>query len=320
MTSPQCGSVGPGATCNITVTFTPTAIGARTGTLTVGAGAQTLTSALTGTGISDFTASPSSLNFGNLDVGASISKTITVTSNAPAGVPFPALVTTGDYSATTTCGSTISALGTCTITITFKPTATGSRPGTLSSSSTSAAYAGITTQLSGNGVDFSISISPASGTVEAGYGLSTMATVTPIAGFAASISMVCTTNAAASTCHPTLASFVPSTAVTTSVPITTTSQYTVIGYGAGSIGLLSLLTLGSGWLLWMKRRSAGALTRCALTLCFLAATTLSITACSGKAPSQNSPYTAAGTYTYTMTATDGFLTHTATYSLTVTPK
>jgi hypothetical protein len=320
ITSAPCGAVGPGASCTVTVVFTPTAVGARTGTLTVGAGAQTLTSALTGTGVTDITSTPTSLNFGNVDVGATLSMNITVTSNAPAGIPFPAVVTTGDYSATTTCPSVIPALGTCTITVTFKPTTTGSRPGTLASSSTSGAYAGLTTQLSGNGVDFTISVSPTSGAAEAGYGSSTLATVTPIAGFASSVNLICTTNAAASTCIPTLVSFVPSEAVTTKVPITTTSQYTVIGFTAGSAGLLSLIAIGSGWLLWMKRRSAGNLARCALTLCIMAAAALSFTGCSGKQPAQNSPFTAAGTYTYTLSATDGFLTHTATYSLTVTSK
>jgi hypothetical protein len=321
ITSPNCGNVGPGASCNITVTFTPTAIGARTGTLTIGAGAQTLTAALTGTGVTDLAVSPAGpINFGNLDVGASLSKTITITSNAPAGIPFPGVATTGDYSATTTCPSTIPALGSCTVTVTFKPQNTGSRPGTLAASSTSAAYAGVTTQLSGNGVDFTIAVSPSSGTVEAGYGLSTKATVTPIAGFAAPVTMVCTSNAAASTCVPTLVSFVPSEAVTTTVPITTTSQYTVVGFTAGNAGLLSLIALGSGWLLWIKRRSTRSLMGCALTLCLMAMAAMSFTGCGGKLPSQNSPFTAAGTYTYTVTATDGFLTHTATYSLTVTPK
>jgi hypothetical protein len=52
----------------------------------------------------------------------------------------------------------------------------------------------------------------------------------------------------------------------------------------------------------------------------LAATGLAITGCSGKLPAQNSVYTGPGTYTVTVSATDGFLTHSATYTLTVTAK
>jgi hypothetical protein len=93
----------------------------------------------------------------------------------------------------------------------------------------------------------------------------------------------------------------------------------VVGYGGlGGNGLLSLIALGSGLLLWMKRRSAGALGRFSLGLVFLAATSLLATGCSGKDPAQNAQYTVPGTYTYTLTATDGFLTRTATYTLTVT--
>jgi PKD repeat protein len=43
-----------------------------------------------------------------------------------------------------------------------------------------------------------------------------------------------------------------------------------------------------------------------------------MTGCTGKEPAANSPYTAPGSYTVTLTATDGFLVHSATYALTVT--
>jgi len=47
---------------------------------------------------------------------------------------------------------------------------------------------------------------------------------------------------------------------------------------------------------------------------------LSATGCSGKYPAKNASYTPPGTYTVTLSATDGFLVHTATYSLTVSAK
>jgi len=60
--------------------------------------------------------------------------------------------------------------------------------------------------------------------------------------------------------------------------------------------------------------------RCTLALCFFAAGSLMITGCSGKLPAENPSYTAPGDYTYTVTATDGFLVHSATYSLHLTAK
>jgi|GEM_PF-1522740 len=317
--SNNCGSLAGGASCTISVVFTPTALGARTGTLSVSAGAQTLTSSLTGTGVPDFSISPTSLTFGNLDVGAKASQTITVTSNAPTALPFPGVVSTGDYSATSNCGASVPANSSCTITVTFQPTTTGARPGTLAANSTNPAYAGIAATMTGNGVDFTIAVNPTSGSTISGYNSTTNATVTPIAGFAASLAVVCTSNATASTCIPTNNSFVPTTAVTTVVTITTTSQYTVVGFG-GSTGWLSLFAFGTGVLLWFHRRSARTLVRCALALCFFGAGSLLVTGCAGKLPAQNASFTAPGDYTYTVTATDGFLVHSATYSLHLTAK
>jgi hypothetical protein len=320
ITGNTCTAVGAGATCEIDVAFKPTTIGPRTGLLTVATTSSTLTAPLTGTGVPDVTGSPTSLNFGNLDIGGSSTpQVITFTNAAVASVPLPQILTTGDYAVTTTCGSTIAALGTCTISVTFKPTATGARNGTLTVNSSSAAYSGLSTALTGEGVDFSLGDAPGSGSVVAGLNMTTNATVTPIAGFSAPVSLSCTTNAQASTCVPASISFTPTAAVTTAVSITTISKYTVVGYGGlGGNGLLSLIALGSGVLLWMKRRNAGALGRFSLGVVFLAATSLLATGCGSKSPAQNAQYTVPGTYTYTLTATDGFLTRTATYTLTVT--
>jgi hypothetical protein len=103
--------------------------------------------------------------------------------------------------------------------------------------------------------------------------------------------------------------------------MTTTSQYVVIGYGGfGGRGYLWLVALGSGLLLWRRRRSAGVVLRAGLTMVLLAAVGVSMTGCSGKLPAQNSVYTGPGTYNITVSATDGFLVHSATYTLTVTAK
>ncbi len=97
------------------------------------------------------------------------------------------------------------------------------------------------------------------------------------------------------------------------------SKYTVIGIGGfGGNALLSLIAGGSVWLLWINRRRTRRLAKCGLILFLLAAATFTISGCSGKSPDLNSSYTPADSYTYTLTATDGIITHTATYSLKVT--
>ncbi len=318
VTSNNCVSVSAGASCQINVVFTPTAIGARTGTLTVSSSGSTLLASLTGTGIADLTFSSSTLTFGNVDVGASSTKTLNVMNNASGSISVPPFLTTGDYATTTTCGSTLAALSTCTINVIFTPTTTGPRSGTLTVNSTNPAFAGVAVALSGNGVDFSITVAPTSAGVIAGYGVSPNVIVSPIAGFAANVSLSCTTMTVASICTPATTSFLPA-ATPIVVAITTTSKYTVIGYGGvGGNALLSLLAFGCGWLLWRRRRSERTLLQAGLIVFLLGAISLWTTGCSGKLPDLNPSYTAPGTYTYTMTATDGTLTHSATYTLTVT--
>lgn len=134
-----CGTtVAAGANCTITVTFTPTHINTRTGTITVtdnaSGGAQTI--ALTGVG-TYVMLSPASLGFGTVTVGQSSSpQTITLTNKAKSGMTIKSVTLTGtnasDFSETNKCGKSIAAGKNCTITVTFKPTATGSRTANVS--------------------------------------------------------------------------------------------------------------------------------------------------------------------------------------------
>jgi hypothetical protein len=171
-------------------------------------------------------------------------------------------------------------------------------------------------------VDFTLTLSPTTGSVIAGDSINTTATLTPLAGFAFPISLVCQVNGAvASGCGLSNPTFTPTAVTAVTVSLTTTSQYTVVGYGGfGGRGYLWLVGLGTGLLLWRSRRSAGALLRSGLAIALLAAIGLGMSGCSGKLPAQNAAYTGPGSYTIKVTATDGFLVRSATYTLTVTSK
>lgn len=319
--SNNCSSVAGGASCQIGVVFTPTALGARTGTLTVASSGNTLSVSLTGTGTPGYSLSGTSLTFGNLDITGSATQSLTLTSLASGPLPIPPFVTTGQYSVSTAaCGNSIAAGATCPIKVTFLPTATGPQPGTLGVSSNSLLYNGLSASLTGNGVDFAVSLSPTSGHVIAGDGTTTTATLTPLAGFSSQVTITCliASAASASACSQANASAVPP--ATDLISMTTTSQYVVIGYGYGERGFLWLIAVGSGWFLWRRRRDAGALLRSSLMVMIVTAVSLSVSGCSGKLPAQNAVYTGPGTYTVTVSATDGILTRTAAYSLTVTAK
>jgi hypothetical protein len=320
--SNNCGAVAGGASCQITMVFTPTVLGAETGTLTVSSSSNQLTAQLTGTGTPGFTMTPTTFSYGNLDVGNSAAQTFTLTSTASGPLPVPPFVTTGQYSVNTSaCGASVAAGAHCTVTVSFLPTTTGPQNGTLGVSSTSLLYSGLNGTMTGNGIDFTIVLTPGSGHVVAGDGTSTTATLTPLAGFAAPVSVSCVVAAAATASSCNLATTPEVPPQTLTVNLSTTSQYTVIGYGGfGGRGVLWLMAVGSGWLLWRRRKSANTLLRSGLAVALLAAIGLAMTGCSGKLPTQNPAYTGPGTYTVTVTATDGFLVHSATYTLTVTAK
>jgi hypothetical protein len=203
--------------------------------------------------------------------------------------------------------------------VTFLPTSTGPQTGTVGVNSTSLLYNGLSANLTGNGIDFTITLNPTSGSVVAGDGTNTTATFTPLAGFTAPLSLTCTvSNAVASACGLASTSIIPTTITTVVASFSTTSQYTVIGYsGVGGSRWLWPVVILSGWLLWRTRRKSGVVLRSGLMIALLAAIALSATGCSGKLPAQNPAYTSPGSYVITVSATDGFLVHSATYTLSV---
>ena len=134
-----CGtSIAAGASCSVTVSFRPTAAGTRTGSLTVTSSASNspTTVALSGTGTSAATASlstsPASLTFGSTTVGAaSAAQTVTVSNTGGAAAGVSSVGVSGDYAQTNTCGTSIAAGGSCTVSVTFHPTVTGTRTGAV---------------------------------------------------------------------------------------------------------------------------------------------------------------------------------------------
>jgi len=130
----SCGSsVAPGANCTITVTFTPTNINLRSGTVTIADNAtgSPQTVALSGKG-TYVVISPVSLNFGNVTVGmSSAPQTVTLTNTSKIAITVQSVTITGaninDFSQTNTCGTSVAAGASCSINVTFKPTVTGAR-------------------------------------------------------------------------------------------------------------------------------------------------------------------------------------------------
>jgi hypothetical protein len=105
-----------------------------------------------GSGGSALTASPSSLSFGNQNTGTdSTAQTVTVTNPGSSSVSISQLAVSGQFAQTNTCGASLGAGASCTVSIQFEPTSTGSQSGTLSVAS-SAPSSPLTVALSGTGV------------------------------------------------------------------------------------------------------------------------------------------------------------------------
>jgi hypothetical protein len=176
-----CTTLFPGATCSFTLQFTPTnasSSGVRSGTLNILSDAATsleFISLIGTTTPSPLTITPTALNFGTVNVGANDTLSATVTNNAATPVMFIGVATTGDYSTSRgTCpanGATLAAGSSCTLNVTFAPSAIGTRTGTLSLTN-DATQLPLTVSLTGNAIQAQLQITPgalAFGNIDVSY-------------------------------------------------------------------------------------------------------------------------------------------------------
>jgi len=135
------GTLQPGASCSIGVTFTPGAAGARSATVSLASNAANapIVFAVGGTGTTDPVAiaslAASSLDFGprSLDSSTQLPLVVTNTGGSTLNVASVALAGShpGDYSLADGCsGQAVAPASTCTIWVTFSPSAYGARTAT----------------------------------------------------------------------------------------------------------------------------------------------------------------------------------------------
>jgi len=225
----NCGAtLAVSASCTITGTFKPQALGTRTATITIvdDAPNSPQTVGLTGTGtLPAVSLAPASFTFPSAMVGATgSSQGFMLTNSGTAtlhlsgislGGPNP-----GDFSQTNTCGATVAVNANCMITVTFKPQAIGTRTANVSVAD-DAANSPQTIALSGTGIA-PFSVTPASNAVTLVPGQSSQLGMqfTSLPNFTGTVSFACSGAPTGSTC-----SVSPS-----SLPVTgqTTTQLTLI--------------------------------------------------------------------------------------------
>lgn len=135
--STSCGvSLAQSASCTISVTFTPTTVSARSGSLAITSDAasspNTVSLSGTGTAVALVSLSPASLSFVSQGVGASsTAQTIVMTNTGGASLNLTSIAASGDFAVTNNCGAGLAAGGSCSLSVTFAPTAAGTRTGTI---------------------------------------------------------------------------------------------------------------------------------------------------------------------------------------------
>jgi len=123
----NCGtSMAPNAQCTINVTFRPTAIQYYSSTLTItdSAGNSPQVVTLTGSGDLPVAFTPKQILFPNQGINSTSSAyTITLTNNEATSISFSSIAVPAPFALTNNCGASLAAGASCTITVTFRPTA-----------------------------------------------------------------------------------------------------------------------------------------------------------------------------------------------------
>jgi hypothetical protein len=155
----SCGQpVMPGDACTVQVTFTPSQTGQRTGALTLygnisgGSASGQLTVPLSGTGVpgAAVVLTPLTLSFPETLLGKTApSENITISNTGGVVASLTSEAVTGDFAiSSNTCTGSLNPNSGCTVSISFSPTASGSRAGVLTVADSAGTQ---TAQLSGIG-------------------------------------------------------------------------------------------------------------------------------------------------------------------------
>jgi hypothetical protein len=327
----SCGtSLAAGASCAISVVFTPTQGGTRVGGLSVAddaAGSPQIIS-LSGLGTTpspSASLAPTGLQFGGEPVGtASSTQAIKLANSGTAALQISAITATGDFSQTNNCGSTLTIGASCTINVTFKPTQGGARSGAVT------VVEGTGTSqvaLAGTGMDFTLTNSPNTGTFTAGQSAKFNVTMNALGGFNQAASLSCSGAPANATCNVSNPSVTPGNPATITI-VTTGKSMLWPAWPSLPNGLplqmlcgLAIFALALWSIARPQRRLKLAFSGLAMVMLMTSgcASVAGINGASGSNTTSPPPadVTPAGTYTITVTATSGTLTHSVTYTLTV---
>ena len=310
----------PTTNCVINVTFTPTAPGSSIGALTIADSAEGSPQVvlLTGTGVSApvVTLSPTSLDFSSQALGStSAPQTVTMSNTGTGVLTITSIATSGDFAQLNTCGTSLAAGASCTISVTFTPMASGSRTGSLTITDSAASSPQIVS-LGGGGGDFSVSVSPPTASVIAGNSVNYTITVTPFFGYNAKVNLSCSGAPPEASCSVSPSAVIPdgTNPVTATATVTTTVRSMAPPRSGPNLNMPRLvMRLRLTWFLWLllllalvASQAMARRRRVLLRLALAVALVLLWAACGTGGTQVDVPSgTPAGSYKLTLSGTSG---------------
>jgi hypothetical protein len=239
-----CGTtLAPSANCQVTVTYSPTAVTAgASASLTISDNAPGKSQVISLTGTtppgSVVSISPSSVTFPNQYVGTSgLPQSVTITNTGTGTLTIASVTTTPkDFGNLSGCGNSLAAGASCQIGVFFDPITGGTRAGTLTITD-NASDSPQTINFSGVGQDFSVSASSsATATVSSGQTANYTLAIAPGGGFNQKVALNCSGGPPSSTCSLSSSSIALNGSSPSSVTVT-------VSTGVGSASPTTLIKL-----------------------------------------------------------------------------
>jgi hypothetical protein len=329
------------ASCVVSIIFTPTAAGGRIGSITVTDGLKSSPQVivLSGVGVAPSASLlPGTVTFAAQSMGTtSPAKMVTLTDTGNLPLMISGIAVDSDFAQTNNCTAEVAAGLSCTISVTFTPTADGTRTGHLTVTD-NAPDSPQSVALTGSGPDFTLTLpsgSSSSASVSPGQTATYTLSVGGEGGLNSTVTLSCTGAPSQATCTVSPNSVTLGGSATTGTVTVTTTAPSVSPPSFRPIPpvpplfqrlqvllLLALVRVAMRWRVRSQKQTASRWRCATLLLATLLLLILALTGCGGGGGGGGAfnAGTPAGTYTLTVIGTSGSGSSTLSHSVPLTLK